>query len=287
MRRDLQHARDRGARRAETEHADLRAREPEAGALRRDLGRRERRDGGAVLVVVQHGHLERFDQAPLDLEADRRLDVLELDRAEALRDAQHGVDDRAGIARIEHDREGRDPDELVEECRLAFHHRQRGHRSHVAEPEDARAVRDDRDRLAADRVAVRLLGMRHQRAHHLGHARRVDAAQVVDAPDGVRRAHLELAVDVELVDVVDHVEEVHLVERAHDGERLLERGSVLHEHVEIADDVVGAAPYRADVADVRARRADRGRKAAEDARAVGVPAAERAEERIGHARGRA
>ena len=41
-----------------------------------------------MLVVVEHRHLERLDEPALDLEADRRLDVLELDRAEAQGDVQ-------------------------------------------------------------------------------------------------------------------------------------------------------------------------------------------------------
>ena len=45
------------------------------------------------------------------------------------RDAQHGLDDRVGVARIEHDRPGGDADELVQEGGLALHHRQRRDRA--------------------------------------------------------------------------------------------------------------------------------------------------------------
>ena len=96
------------------------------------------------------------------------------------------------------------------------------------------------------------------------------------------RAHLELPVDVELVDVVDHVDDLDAVELVHDGEGLREARGVVDDHVEVAHDVVGADPDGADVADVRAGRADRGGEATEHAGPVVVAAAERAEQRIGH-----
>ena len=59
---------------------------------------REHGDGGAVLVVVQDRHLEAIDEPPLDLEADRRLDVLEPGSRRSPRDALHGLDDGVGVA---------------------------------------------------------------------------------------------------------------------------------------------------------------------------------------------
>ena len=50
-----------------------------------------------------------------------------------------------------HDREGVDASELLEQHRLALHHRQRCRRPDVAETEDGGPVGHDRDRVALDR----------------------------------------------------------------------------------------------------------------------------------------
>src|SRR5690606_7925228 len=116
---------------------------------------------------------------------------------------------------------------------------------------------------------------------HLRHARRVDPAQVVQRAHGVRGPDLELAVDVQLVDVVDHLEQVDVLDLPHGLDRPLERGLVVDQDVEVADDVVRPHPHGPDVAQVGARVADRGGEAAEDAGSVRVAATQRTEQ-IGH-----
>ena len=78
------HARP-GRARADHHHADV------LGALADDPQRVQQRgqhdDRGAVLVVVEDRDVERLLQPPLDLEAARRGDVLEVDAAERRRDA--------------------------------------------------------------------------------------------------------------------------------------------------------------------------------------------------------
>ena len=64
-------------------------------------------------------------QPVLDLEAARRRDVLEVDAAEAGRDALDGLDDLVGVLGVQADREGVDAGELLEEHRLALHDRHR------------------------------------------------------------------------------------------------------------------------------------------------------------------
>ena len=91
-------------------------------------------------------------QPSLDLEAARRRDVLEVDPAEARREPGDGLDDLVDVGGGQTDRHGVHAAELLEEHRLALHHRHRGGRADVAEPEDRRPVGDDRDGVGDPRV---------------------------------------------------------------------------------------------------------------------------------------
>ena len=117
--------------------------------------RRQHDDRGAVLVVVEDRDVERLLQPPLDLEAARRRDVLEVDAAERRRDALDDPHDLVDVGRVQAQREGVDAGELLEQHRLALHHRHRRLRADVAEPEHGGAVGDDRDRVALDRQRPR------------------------------------------------------------------------------------------------------------------------------------
>ena len=98
-----------------------------------------------MLVVVHHRAVQRFDEATLDLEAARCGDVLEVDSAERRPQPHQGFDDLVGILGVQHDRDGIQPRELLEEAAFAFHHRQRRRRPDVTEAEDCAAVADHRD----------------------------------------------------------------------------------------------------------------------------------------------
>ena len=104
-----------------------------------------------MLVVVEDGDVELLLEPVLDLEAARRRDVLEVDAAEGRRDQLHGLDDLLGVVGLERDREGVDLGELLEQHRLALHHRHRGLGADVAEPEHGAAVGDHGDHVALDR----------------------------------------------------------------------------------------------------------------------------------------
>lgn len=84
----------------------------------------------------------------------------------------------------------------------------------------------------------------------------------------MRRPDFELAVDVEFVDIVDDLEEVDVLEFLEFGGDALEGGHVFDDDVDVADDVVGTDPNRADIADVRARGPDGGREPTEKPGAV-------------------
>ena len=78
--------------------------------------------------------------------------------------ALHHGDDLVRIAGVEADRERVDAGELLEQHRLALHHRHRRARADVAEPEHRGAVGDDRDGVALDRVLEGLVGILVDRA---------------------------------------------------------------------------------------------------------------------------
>ena len=106
-------------------------------------------DGRAVLVVVEHGDVEAFLQRGFHLEAVRRLDVLEVDRAESRRERGDHFDEPRRVGLVELDVESVDVGEAFEQHRLAFHHRFRSQRADVAQAQHRRAVGNDADQVAA------------------------------------------------------------------------------------------------------------------------------------------
>ena len=116
-----------------------------AGQAQRVGQRGERDHGGAVLVVVEDRDVEAGLEPLLDLEAAGRRDVLEVDPAEARREPRDGLDDLLDVGGGQADRDGVDAAELLEQHRLALHHRHRRGGPDVAEAEHRGAVGDDRD----------------------------------------------------------------------------------------------------------------------------------------------
>ena len=91
----------------------------------------------------------RAPQPCLDLEALRRLQVLEVDAAEGRLERGDDVDEARRVARVDLQIEDVDVGELLEQAGLALHHRLAGQRPDVAEAEHGRAVGDDGDQVAA------------------------------------------------------------------------------------------------------------------------------------------
>ena len=102
-----------------------------------------------MLVVVEHRDLHARLQPRLHLEAFRRLDVLEVDAAEGRLQRRHHVDDTVDLLGVDLDVEHVDAGELLEQHRLALHHRLAGERTDAAEPEHGGAVGDDGDEVGA------------------------------------------------------------------------------------------------------------------------------------------
>ena len=117
-------------------------------------------DRGAVLVVVEDRDLHAAAQLALDVEALRRLDVLEVDAAEGRLERGDHLDQLVRIGLVDLDVEDVDAGELLEQDALAFHHRLGSERTDGAEPEHRGAVGDDADQVAARGVAERRRGIR-------------------------------------------------------------------------------------------------------------------------------
>src|SRR4029078_5633856 len=95
-------------------------------------------------------------QARLDLETARRGEVLEVDAAEYRRDQPYRADDLVDVLGRQADRKRIDVGELLEQHRLAFHHRDRRFGPQVADAEDRRSIGDDGDGVVLERELVHL-----------------------------------------------------------------------------------------------------------------------------------
>ena len=102
-----------------------------------------------------HGPLQRL----LDVEALRRLDVLEVDPAEGGLEGGDDLDDRLGVGGPELDVEDVDVGEALEEDPLALHDRLAGYGADVAEAQYRGAVRYYCNQVPFGGVFVRILGV--------------------------------------------------------------------------------------------------------------------------------
>ena len=164
-----------------------------AGERERILHRGGDDDRGAVLIVVEHRDLHARLQAGLHLEAFRRLDVLEIDAAEGRLQRRHHVDDAVDLLGVDLDVEHVDAGELLEQHRLAFHHRLAGERADVAEPEHRGAVghHGDEVRPRGERSGFRRIGGDGETGDR--DARRVGEREIVLGRERLRRLDGELS----------------------------------------------------------------------------------------------
>jgi hypothetical protein len=134
-----------------------------AMSLARDLQRVEQGrpgdDRGAVLVVVEDGDPERPAERLLDVEALRRLDVLQVDAPDGRLEELAEPDDVLGVLGADLEVEHVEVRELLEEVALALHHRLAGERPDVAQAEHRRAVGDHRHQVPLGRVLVGVVGV--------------------------------------------------------------------------------------------------------------------------------
>ena len=174
----------------------------------------------------------------------------------------------SGSLVLEADRERVDAGELLEEHALALHHRHRGLGADVAEAEHGRAVRDDRDRVALDRVLEGLVAVVVDRHADARDARRVGHREVVAGLERVLVVLLDLAADVHpqrAVGGVDHRRAVDASTAATICAAVLVAGGV---DGDVAQRVAALERDEVDGADRAAGVADRARDLAEHAGAV-------------------
>ena len=132
--------------------------------------RRRCDDRGAVLVVVKDGNFHSGAELLFDVEAFRRLDVLQVDAAEGRLHPDDRFDQRVRIFLGEFDIEYVDSGELLEQARLAFHDRLARQRANIAETKHGGAVGDDGHEVAARRQFIGLQGVLGDDQARLRHA---------------------------------------------------------------------------------------------------------------------
>ena len=150
-------------------------------------------DGGAVLIVMEHRNLHPGLQLLLDLEALRALDVFKVDAAESRlqrRDRlDHALDGVGCYLDIEHV----DAGELLEQDRLAFHHRLGCERADIAETEHGRAVRHHRDQIGSPGERRRFRWISDDLFAGRGHARRIGQREIALVGERLGGLDFELA----------------------------------------------------------------------------------------------
>src|SRR6266545_4962193 len=127
----------------------------------------------------------------------RRRDVLEVDAAIGGGDQLDRSDDLVGVLRRQRDRPGVHARELLEEHRLALHHRHGRGRPDVAEAQHRRPVGHHRHGVALDGELAGVVGVGGDGAAHAGDPWRVGHRQVVAGAQRDLRGDLELAAQVE------------------------------------------------------------------------------------------
>ena len=109
---------------------------------------------GAVLVIMEHGNVHDLFQPLFDDETFGGLDVFKVDAAEGWPHQRDGLDDLIRVFGIKFDVDGVDVGEALEQHRLALHHRLGRQRPKVAHAQNGRAVRDDGNHVAFDRIVI-------------------------------------------------------------------------------------------------------------------------------------
>jgi len=153
-----------------------------ADLLAYDLQRVEqpgaRDDGSAVLIVVEDRDLHGLAQLLFDVEALRRLDVLQVNGAEGGLEHLAGADDFLGVLAGQLDIEDVDIGKALEQNSLPFHHGFAGQGADVTEAQHRRAVAHHRDQVAFGGVLIREGWVALDLQARNSHAGRIGKAQI-------------------------------------------------------------------------------------------------------------
>ena len=140
--------------------------------------RRARNDGRPVLIVVKYRNRHRLAQRLFNLEALRRLDVLQIDAAECRLQKLTQSDDLFRFLGIHLQIEDVDVSESLEQHAFAFHHRLAGQRPNIAETQHRGTIGDHRHQVSAGGVFECQFGLFMNFQAWLRHAWAIGQAQV-------------------------------------------------------------------------------------------------------------
>jgi len=195
------------SRRAPSETSRLRGERRRAGAGGDDLdladllarqlqrigdGRRDD-DRSAVLVVVEDRYAHAGLGLFLDLETFRALDVLQVDAAESRLQRDDNVDELVDVVLRDLDVEHVDAGELLEQYRLALHHRLGGERADRAKAQHRRAVGQHRHEVLADRQIGGFRGISGDRLAGESDAGGIGEREIALVAERLGRLDLQLA----------------------------------------------------------------------------------------------
>jgi hypothetical protein len=215
--------------------------------------------GGAVLVVVEHRDVQLPAQPLLDLEAGRRGHVLQVDAPEPGRDRLGHGDQLLRAGDVDADRVGVDVGELLEQGRLALHHRQGRGRADGPEPEHGRAVGEHGHRVPLDGQVPDPLGVGRDRLRHPPDPGGVGHRQVVGGLERQLGHHGQLAPLVGQEGAVAHLEHAHALHRPGLGRQLVGVDLVAAGDDHLPQHLAAELAHQVDVADVAAVLTDGGR----------------------------
>ena len=142
-----------------------------AGELQAIEERGGRNDGCPVLVVMEDWNRQSLTEAPLDFKALRRLDVLEIDPAQRRFERGDDVDQSIDVGLGQFDVKDVDASKLLEQTRLAFHHRLAGERANIAQAQYRSPVGNHAHQVGARGVLGRERGIPFNFQTGVGHAR--------------------------------------------------------------------------------------------------------------------
>ena len=146
-----------------------------------------------MLVVVEHRDFHALAQPPLDVEAFRRLDVLEIDSAESRLQRRDDLDQPVRIALVHLDIEAIDSGEFLEEYRFAFHHGLGCERPDCPESEHGGSVGDHTDEVSARSQLARLCGVAHDLLAGRSHPGRVRKGEIALVQQTLRGSDRDLS----------------------------------------------------------------------------------------------
>jgi hypothetical protein len=220
-------------------------------------------DRRPVLIVVEDRDLERLPQAPLDLEAARRGDVLEIDPAEDRREQRDDANDLVGVCGIEADRERVHTAELLEEHGFALHHGHCRGRADIAEPEDGSTVTDYCDGVLFDRQRPRFRGVVGDRARDTGDAGRVGHREIVARLQRRLRDDFQLPAEMEQERPVGDVLDPDAVDASHRCGDALELIGIDGQNGDVTNFLIAVDAYEVDGVEEAAFVGDRLRNRSE------------------------